>query len=362
MRGQIYPYRNGFMVRFGRGISKWFKTREQAERMLTGLRFAVDQGTFDPRDYAADRPLSFENLAEAYLEHKEQIIKPKSYANLENYLARAMKAWGGANIKAIGYAEIEDFLFSQNVSDKTKANIRSCLHDFWTWLRKRRIITLAQFPEFPEVKYELGYRNIIEIDTQQAIIAEVKRITRDVNPKIWLGIRWLSIYIALRPGELIGIQEKHINRDGVIIVPHTKDGKPKTIFLLDDDIELLNAMPRGLPDLFFFRHPAGISGCKAGQKFGNRYLYKYWMKACNNLGIQGVDMYGGTRHSTASALSSVLSPDEIKIHGTQHSTNKAFERYFQRKARDSLKVSSAVTVLQQVYNQKDNDKGGKVLK
>ena len=75
------------------------------------------------------------------------------------------------------------------------------------------------------------------MDTQQAIIAEIRRLTWDINPKIYIGVRWLSIYIALRPGELIGIQEKHINRDGVIIVPHTKDGKPKTIFLLDEDIE-----------------------------------------------------------------------------------------------------------------------------
>jgi integrase len=278
-------------------------------------------------------------------------------------MTRAMKAWDYANIKAIGYAEIEDFIFAQNVSDKTKANIRSCLHDFWTWLRKRRVITLQQVPEFPDVSYELGYRNIIEIDTQQAIIAEIRRLTWDINPKIYMAVRWLSVYIAVRPGELIGIQEKHIRySDGIIIVPHVKDKKPKVIYLLDEDIELLNSIPRGLPDLHFFRHPAGISGCKAGQKFGPRYLYKWWIKACNNLGVAGVDMYGGTRHSTASALATVLDPSEIKTHGTQHSTNKAFERYFQRKASHSLKVSKAVTGLQQVYNIKDGVEKDKILK
>ena len=75
-----------------------------------------------------------------------------------------------------------------------------------------------------------------------------------------------------------------------------------------------------------------------------------------------MDMYGGTRHSTASALASVLDPSEIKTHGTQHSTNKAFERYFQRKASDSLKVSKAVTGLQHTYNQKQGSKKGKLLK
>ena len=47
---------------------------------------------------------------------------------------------------------------------------------------------------------------------------------------------------------------------------------------------------------------------------------------------------------------------------TQHSTNKAFERYFQRKASHSLKVSKAVTGLQQVYNIKDGVEKGKILK
>ena len=36
---------------------------------------------------------------------------------------------GDGERKSIGYAEIEDFLFSQKVSDKTKANMKSCLHD-----------------------------------------------------------------------------------------------------------------------------------------------------------------------------------------------------------------------------------------
>lgn len=361
MKGRIYPYKNGFMVRFGRDISKWFKSRERAERLLNNMRYQVDNNLFDPRDYATDKPLAFSNLAEDYVNHKKLKVKPKSWNNINNYMTRAIKTYHDMNIKLIGYAEIEDFIYSQDVSDKTKANIRSCLHDFWTWLRKRRVITLQQVPEFPDVSFELGYRNIIEMDTQQAIIAEIRRLTWDINPKVYIAVRWLSIYIALRPGEPIGIQEKHINRDGIIIVPHVKDKKPKMLYLLDEDIELLNSIPRGLPDLYFFRHTKTITRGKAGQRSGNSYLHKWWKKACVNLGIEQVDMYGGTRHSTASALGSVLDPSEIKTHGTQHSTNKAFERYFQRKASDSLKVSKAVTGLQQVYNQKQGGKKDKIL-
>jgi len=64
MKGRIYPTRDGFIVRFGRDISKWFKHEVEAERFLIGLRYETDKGTFDPRDYKGDKPLAFCNLAD----------------------------------------------------------------------------------------------------------------------------------------------------------------------------------------------------------------------------------------------------------------------------------------------------------
>ena len=40
-----------------------------------------------------------------------------------------------------------------------------------------------------------------------------------------------------------------------------------------------------------------------------------------------VDLYGGTRHSSARALRDRFSPEQIR-RATMHSTSKAFERYF----------------------------------
>ncbi|HED00804.1 MAG TPA: hypothetical protein ENN18_10550 [Proteobacteria bacterium] len=44
------------------------------------------------------------------------------------------------------------------------------------------------------------------------------------------------------------------------------------------------------------------------------------------MGIEGVDLYGGTRHSTVSDLAIRKSPETAKI-ATGHTTNRAFERY-----------------------------------
>ncbi len=81
-------------------------------------------------------------------------------------------------------AEIEDFLLQQKiagtnqlVSSKTRANIKSTLHSFWMWLRKRRVIKPDQMPECPDVPFELGFRNVIDKETQTAIIAEVRNLS-----------------------------------------------------------------------------------------------------------------------------------------------------------------------------------------
>lgn len=329
-----------FVVQFGRKVRKRFSTFENAERFLIGLRYEVDRGTFDYRDYQSSNPLGFVNLANQWLQFKKQEVKPSSFESLERFMLSAMAFWSDRNVKEIHFADIEDFLFSRPVSNKTKSNIRSCLHTFWKWLLHRQIITLAQFPDFPVVKFNLGYRKIIDKDTQLALLDEVYRISYHINPRVWLGIKWLCTYIAIRPGELLKMQEQDINtRIGVFFVRHTKEGKEKVVPMLDSDQKLINELPVGLPNLLFFRHVKGVSGCRPGQPFGEKYLYKWWKKACENLGVEGVDLYGGTRHSSATALKDHLSPEQIKA-GTMHSTNKAFERYFQRNSQDAIEVYS----------------------
>ena len=84
---------------------------------------------------------------------------------------------------------------------------------------------------------------------------------------------------------------------------------------------------------------------KAGEQFGSKYFKKWWDNACKNLGIEGFDLYGGTKHSTATALSQFLTPEQIKRGGTGSATNKAFERYFQPRRVESHQVTSAVKQL-----------------
>ena len=126
-----------------------------------------------------------------------------------------------------------------------------------------------------------------------------------------------------------------------------KADQGKFAFLDEEDIELINNFPKSInPDFFFFRHTAKRSGVKIGEKFGPKYFKKWWARACENLGIENVDLYGGTKHSTATALGDSLTPEQIKRGGTGSATNKAFERYFQPRRTESENVVSAIKKLQ----------------
>ena len=97
------------------------------------------------------------------------------------------------------------------------------------------------------------------------------------------------------------------------------------------------------------------SGVSIGTQFGPKYFKKWWDKACKNLGIKGVDLYGGTKHSTATALGEFLTPEQIKRGGTGSATNKAFERYFQPRKTESVQVVSTIKKMQK-------KQAGKVVK
>lgn len=327
---------HNLIVRFGRKIFKRFTDYDQASRFLTGLRFKTDEGTFDARDYQRSNPLSFSHLAAKYLEIKEQTISPGSYRAVCSHIRRCEDFFGTMNVKEIGYGEIEDFLLSQkDVSSKTVHNIKTTLHNFFVWLRKRRILRPEQLPEFPDLSYELEYRKTIDKSVQDAILDEIREQCTPDNPRAYIAIRWLCTYVSLRPGDLEMILEEDIDlAQGVVMIRHHKTSKTthkiKCIPLLDEDVEVVKALVPGFPKMPFFRWEKGGHGKVAGQSYGQNYLYKLWKRACSARGVEGVDLYGGTRHSSMQDLmrKKGLSPEEVK-RLSLHTTNKALDRYLE---------------------------------
>jgi len=111
-----------------------------------------------------------------------------------------------------------------------KAAFNSIILNFeWVCRREKSV----EFPEFPEIEYELGWRNTVIMNVQQSIISEVRRISFNIDPKIWLGIKLLPTYIKTRPGEMRNVRERDIYLEsGFIHIPLSKEGSNKRANLL----------------------------------------------------------------------------------------------------------------------------------
>ena len=314
-------------VRFGAQVCKRFNKYRyaNARQFLEGLRFKTSEGSFDVRDYQRDNPLGFEKQALKWLSTKKGLSK--SYLNnLERWMNQAVNFIGPeTNIKNIRFAMIEDFILSLELSSKTRHDIIACLSQFFAWVKRREGVDP---PDMPEVKYKLGWRKIIDLETQALIIDEVGRICPNV--RIWIGIKWLATYVAIRPAEMWSLKEGQIDVDGCFTLApeNTKEGELKLVPMTDEDIQIYRSLPRSFDHLPFFRRHKGRGVSRPGEQISIKAFYRWWVKARNNLGISGVDLYGGTRHSTVSAMGEYFTPEQIKKHATQHKTNKAFERYY----------------------------------
>jgi len=355
MKGNIYRTKYGFQVRFGRKLTKHFKNLTDAEEFLSYIRVQTNNGEFDLRDYQKNKPLGFENLAIKWLNLKQKQVKRKSFNNLNRYMNQAIKVWGNRNIKSISNGDIEDFLYGVSgisvkvISDKTRSNMKSCLHSFFVWVQRREKVPM---PDFPDTPFELETRQITDIKTQQRVLSEVQRIAPF---KVWLGVKWLCTYISVRPGELVNVKEKHINRrNGTIIIEHPKEKNKtriKTIHLDSDDIELLNRTGKvlGMPDMYFFRHSSGKGGIQPESQYGDKHFYKWWVKACKVIGLKGVSLYAGTRHTSATELGQHFSNEQVKD-ATGHAS-EAFNRYFLNKQTRVKKITDKLKDIQKNSNQ-----------
>lgn len=325
-----------FIVRFPGGIYQNFKSYEAATQHLNYLRHEknVRQGRFNPDDYRSVRPNSFAGLKDKYLARKKTLA---SYRKVEYSINLASTHFSLTNVREITGADIEDYLFSiPDISEKTRFNHCSYLRDFWKWCLSRGVITMAEMPIFPKIDFTLGYRKIITWEIQGAVLDKVKEIG---SPKVFLALDMLSTYTKLRPDDLRRVTEGSLDNNGWLTIhnPTKIKNKFKYVHLHPDHVEAWRALQKqfpGLPDAPFFR------SAKTGKVFGKNHLYKWWIRACDLIGLQGVPLYPGTKHTTATETAKLMGAD--KARNASGLTNKAFDRYCQTEDDGAYEVVSAI--------------------
>lgn len=298
---------------------------ETAEMELLGLRHEHNSGRFDERDYKLKtKPLSFDRLVDEWLNIKQKTLNEKTWRSMAAALRYAQNEWGEANIKSIGYAQIQDFLMGRECKSKTRWNLLCFLKQFWRWAEDRYDIQpLKKWPEIGPV--EMEYRKTLPLLVQQQILDDIKRH----EPfRVWLGVSWQARYL-IRPRELRDINEDCVDRDrGLIILLRPKGRKPEVIQLEPSDLEIVRALP--IPEDIstpFFRHEGGIPGAPVGTRFGENQFRRAWLRACERLGVKDVALYAGTKHTTMTALGQHgYSLEAIKMI-SRHKTSTAALRY-----------------------------------
>ena len=126
--------------------------------------------------------------------------------------------------------------------------------------------------------------------------------------------------------------------------PTKKKNSLLTVRLAPDHVDIFSQLKKqypALPTVIFFRHIDGIKGVKKDAPFGEKYFYKAWISACDKLGIEGLDLYGGTRHTTTTEIGKMQGKDAAKKH-SGHRTNKAFERYCQMDEVESADMAELI--------------------
>jgi integrase len=329
---------NSYQVRFG-NLTNRFKIYEKAYRRLTGWRYESDIGKFDSRDYRQDNPLGFANLVDKFLHSKRLLKGIRKYRERLNF---AVEKFQNCNVKELDFFHFEELfndLKENGYSSKYRGLIKQTLIMFYKWLNKGRNPIINYMPDFPQFRVSMKLKKLAKKDTQNQILEEIHRLTWKFNPRICIGTRFLATYFNTRPIELIRAKEKDFDLiDGMIWLSdkNSDEEDAKYIALLPEDIELLkseikrveNQYGKAHPELHFFRHIKGRGGNQPNSPFGKGYLYKWWVKACKNLGLK-ITLYGGTRHSTQVALRQKGHTSKDIKRAAMTKTDEAHMRYLQ---------------------------------
>jgi integrase len=276
-------------------------------------------------------------------------LKEDTVRTYNSRLCRIVDSIGiSINASAVRYDHVHNFLYKSGGAPKSVYDSYTIFKEMMEWAFDMGYIkSKPKWPPFDfSLEHDMKRRKTVDKDTQARILHDIYLREWNIRPRLYLAIRFLATYINIRPKELLAVNEGDYIRDkrrtahGLLtITSHKTSRRPKIIRLTPEDISLLDELPRGMPAMPLFRYDVPCGTIKAGTRFGQAAFYRAWKRSCKNLGIEGVDLYGGTRHSSAIALykDAGVSPEEIKK-ATGHKTSVAFTRYFKLDLDDVLEI------------------------
>ena len=300
--------------------------------MLSHLRYEIDHGVFDPKNYIKRelKALQFDHYIEAWMKTARKACGirrhfsklPPISADLYQQIP-AVGFWATVrSIRDISEGHLENFIlgiFFAALAGKTKANILGILHKVFSDALRRKDV--GRIPIFPKVQVNDPQTKWIDEDEQYRILDEIADPTKR------------AFYLFLmkqgcRPGEARALRWENVKfKEGVVVIcaamdqevyrQRTKEGDVRYLPLHPEVVEALKKLPRSLNGFVFtFR----------GKPLHRKVVWETWAKAAKRAGID-ITCYQGTKHSLGSQAVKAGTDIEIVRRFFGHRDIRSTQRY-----------------------------------
>lgn len=275
---------------------------KRAERVLEGIRYEIDNDRFDPARYIAREreEYEFHSRMEKWTADYE---RKKGRGEISSSYLKEIRRYGGkyfipffgnSDLRDIHTKHVKDFSdwLPESLSPKTRKDILDTLNKFFNDMKDLEILEKA--PIIPKISVPEPPFNWCDMETQEAILREI--------PRIHWPIMWFIAKQGVRPSEARALhwEDLDLKNDVVCIrrafslndLRMTTKGKHADWLPLHPEVKRLTLeLPRGISGFVF---------TYKGRHYSESMMRKLWKAACKKLGITGLSLYQGTRHSVAS--------------------------------------------------------------
>ena len=336
-------YHKGNQYRFWKGLDGFPLPYDRAVALLGKIRTAIDERTFNPRDYLEPviKLHLFENAVERWLALKEKTRRPSSVKDLKGHMNNwILPFFSGMNIQEIRKFNITDFVdnLPNTIKNKTKKNIMLTLHSFIRWAIDEEIRKDAL--PFPELNLEDDSKERVALDYED----QVKYL--EMIPEKYRNILEFGMETGLRPGELVALKVKDIDlKNGtayirrtisayINVIESTKGKKKSYIPLSDRALDIAaNTMGDRIGEAWLFINPD--TSRRYSVKMPN-VLWRRYTKL-------DVVYYEASRHSFVTQLIDSGAADVQVAELSRHSDLRMIKRYYHgSKLRDLVNRRSKV--------------------
>ena len=288
---QIYWQGTRYKIWKYNGDPIWHE--KPAEKLLSKIRAEIDEGTFQPRSYFPDNPLSVSEYSKQWLQVidvKHNTLKDYSYS-IRRFI---IPFFGSKDLRTIRYNDIMEFHKRIPRCEKGKYNVVSCLRTMMRWAWRNEDI--PRVPPFPKIsKGELPEIEYLTLEQQGIVLSNIPERNR---PIFMVGMEY-----GFRIGELRAIQWDCVTDDEIIIrrafaenqlMESTKSNKKRVYGLTPYVKQILKSMTMTANTFVFTRED--------GKPYTDKNLNEVWSKACENAGIRKIKLYNAMRHSLGCQL------------------------------------------------------------